>query len=159
MTDADIFGLLEAAHQADLHAGQVAQRRASDPQVRTYARRMESDHDVLLKKGRQASAKLKIPPGLGEEGRDLLREHTDDMAEVQTQTGLSFDQKYVQHEIDLHQKLLHQIDHASQHTQRPELKTLVEQLRPALQEHLRAARTLQQRVGADGHPRKASEGR
>jgi putative membrane protein len=154
MTETDIFGLLEAANQADLHAGQVAQRLASDPQVRNYGRRMETDHDMLLKKGRETATALKIPPGLGKAGQRFLREHTDDMAQLQTQTGPRFDQQYIQHEIEMHQKLLQQVDQASQQAQRPEVKKLLESVRPALQDHLRAAQTLQQRVGADG--RKAS---
>jgi putative membrane protein len=146
LTDANILALLEAANEVDLHGGRVAQRRASDPQVKNFARRMEAEHEMLLRKGREASAKMNITPQLGFEGQKMLREHSDQMAVLQTQSGPSFDQQYMQQEIQMHEQLLHQIDRAARAAQQPELKQLLERTRPAVQEHLRLARALEQRI-------------
>ena len=61
LTDANIVALLDEANMADSSAGALASTKATNKEVKDFAKLMMSEHHALRKQGQQLAKKLKRP--------------------------------------------------------------------------------------------------
>jgi putative membrane protein len=140
--DARLLGFLNLANKGDFEGGRMAQMRASSAAVRTYARQMEADHLQMLQDSENAARSLGIVPVMGPETQPLVRDHEAAMQRLQTVSGKEFDRAYMAHEIDMHRKVLKTAESMAGEVRNPRLKTLIENSKPILEAHLKAAQSL-----------------
>ena len=62
LTDATILGMLDAANKADSTGGALASKRATDPEVKDFAKMMMSEHHSLRVAGEELAKQLGITP-------------------------------------------------------------------------------------------------
>jgi putative membrane protein len=144
LSDANIVALLAIANQSDIEGGQLAETKASSREVRSYGTRMISDHASMLNQGNQLSKQLMINPVQPALGQQMLSEHQKSMEALKKKSGDQFDRAYMEHEIQMHQKVIRLVDEATQAADDPQLRTLLQQSRPALEDHLEQARMVKQ---------------
>jgi putative membrane protein len=149
LSDANIVSLLAIANQADIEGGQLAEIKASSSDVRSYGTRMISDHGSMLSQGNQLSKQLMINPVEPALGQQMLSEHQKSMEALKKKSGEEFDRAYIEHEIEMHQKVIRLVDQATQAADHPQLRTLLEQSRPALNDHLEQAQNVRQSLVAN----------
>lgn len=144
-TDAQIVALTIAANTADSSAGELAQNRAQDPQVREFARMMVQDHGAANQRIQELVRRLNIRPDTAwGDNRTLLEESRDQVRELQSKNGAEFDREYIDQEVDMHQDVLEKLDEdLIPKADNAELKTLLQETRQSVQRHLDRARELQ----------------
>jgi putative membrane protein len=148
LSDANIVALLAIANQSDIEGGQLAETKASSREVRSYGTRMISDHASMLKQGNQLSKQLMINPVQPALGQQMLSEHQRSMEALKKKSGDQFDRAYIEHEIQMHQKVIRLVEEATQAADDPQLRTLLQQSRPALEDHLKQAQSVKQSLVA-----------
>jgi len=148
LSDANIVSLLAIANKSDIEGGQLAQTKAADPQVRSYGTRMVNDHQAMLDQGQQLSKQLMVNPMEPELGQQLLSDHERSMQLLQGKSGEQFDRAYIDHEIQMHQKIIQLVQQAKCSEQAPQLRQLLQQSKPALENHLQQAQQVKQAMMA-----------
>ena len=148
LSDANIIALLAVANQSDIEGGQLAETKADSREVRSYGTRMISDHGSMLREGNQLAKQLMINPVQPALGQQLLSEHEKSMESLKRKSGEQFDRAYIDHEIQMHQKVIELVEKATKDADNPRLRTLLEQSRPALQDHLEQAQNVKRSLVA-----------
>jgi putative membrane protein len=143
--DAQILGMLSAANTGEIAGGEAAQRMATDARVKAFARRMVTEHTAMQKQGTDLAQQLGVTPALPPDSA-LITDVSEDIDELSNkERGADWDEEYVEKQVDAHQKTLDLIDRAMRSTQSTQLRQLLEQARPKVEQHLNDARQLQNR--------------
>jgi len=129
---------------AEVKLGTLALRKASDPSVKQFGRRMVTDHSKankqLLAVARQAGFKPKTT---------MLPEHQAMADSLSDQSGKSFDQAYMTAMLKDHQEDVELFRQESQSGSSPQLKAFAAKTLPTLEQHLNMAQKAAAKVGAD----------
>jgi putative membrane protein len=146
--DSNIVALLDEANKADSAAGAVAVKKATNPEVKAYARLMMSEHHVMRVEGQQLAKQLGVTPKPPERN-PLAGYAQNEMAALQkTAKGAEFDRTYIDHEVSIHQAVLDFANQARVTTQTPELRDLIGKAIPVIKKHLEQAQEIQKKLGA-----------
>ena len=147
-SDAHIVALLHESNLGEIQAGTLAQQRATDTEVRTFAALMITHHTTLDTAMTRLAASVGIVPVLPDSA--LPRIQQAEMAVLQaTSAGTTFDRVYIGQQIVAHRRTLTLVDTSIARAQRAELRTMLQaQVRPAVAAHLQQAITIQGRIGA-----------
>jgi putative membrane protein len=143
LTDANIVALLDRANEADSSAGALAVKKASNAEVKRFAKLMMSEHHALRQQGKQLAGKLNLTP------QPPTNDPVEQLATKETAAlesapkGKQFDSTYIDQEVKAHEAVLALADSSHQVAQDPQLKTLLEQARPVIQKHLDKAKEIQ----------------
>lgn len=146
LTDSNIVALLDEANKADSAAGALASKKATDPEVKAFAKLMMAEHHALRAAGEALAKQLTITPKPPE--RDPLAGYTkNEMDALQkTAKGAEFDRTYIDHEVSIHQAVLDFANQARVTTQTQELKDLIQKAAPVITKHLDQAQAIQKRL-------------
>jgi putative membrane protein len=120
--------------KAEVMLGELAQKQASDEQVKQFGNRMVKDHGKANDElARLASAKgISLPTTVGREHRA----HADKLAKL---SGAAFDRAYMKHMVDDHKKDISEFEKQAKSGKDAELKAFAERTLPTLREHLKLA--------------------
>jgi putative membrane protein len=143
-TNDHIFGFTHNADNGEIALGKLASTKATNPQVKAYAREMVKDHQTMMAQSHALMGKLKATPdstwddakGLADNGRDKLKELTDKAA------GADWDKNYIQSQIDTHQKVLDKLTDAAKSATDSTVTNGLAKATSMVQEHLTKAQTL-----------------
>jgi putative membrane protein len=146
LSDSNIVALLDEANKSDSTAGAIAAKKATDADVKAFARLMMSDHHALRAAGEDLAKQLNITPKPPE--HDPIAGYArNEIADLQkTAKGAEFDRLYIDHEVSVHQAVLDFANMARVTTQTPELRDLIQKAVGVLQKHLEQAQTLQKKL-------------
>jgi putative membrane protein len=146
LTDSNIVALLDEANKADSAAGALAVKKATNADVKAFARLMMSEHHALRVAGEELAKSLGITPKPPE--RDPLAGyvHNEMDALQKTAKGPEFDRTYIDHEVSIHQAVLDFANQARVTTQTAELKDLIQKAAPVITKHLEQAQEIQKRL-------------
>jgi putative membrane protein len=147
LSDSNIVAILDEANKADSTAGAAALKKATNAQVKAFARLMMAEHHALRVEGQGLAKQLKLTPKPPE--RDPLAGYTrNEMVALQkTPKGAEFDRTYIDNEVAIHQAVLDFANQARVTTQTPELKELIQKAIPVIQKHLEQAQAVQKQLG------------
>jgi putative membrane protein len=146
LSDANIVALLDHANAADSTAGALAATKATNPQVKQFAKLMMSEHHALRKQGADLAKKLGVTP------EPPANDPVTALAQQETQAlqsapkGAEFDKTYIDQEVTAHEAVLDLAGKAHDQAKNPELKALIEKARPVIEKHLDQAKQLQQKL-------------
>jgi putative membrane protein len=147
LSDAQISHIVMTANSGDSAMGALAVSKARNAQVKEFGRMMVRDHGDANKKVWELTQRLSITG----EDNDVSRQLTTDVESAKTdvngKTGADFDRAYIDHEVQIHQKVLDALDQTLiPGAQNAELKSLLQAIRPTVSAHLERAKTLQTTV-------------
>jgi putative membrane protein len=148
LSDANIVALLDHANEADSAAGAVALKKATNKKVRKFAMMMMADHHRLRKQGADLAKKLGLTPQPPAEDPVTPLAKQEMAALEAAQKGLDFDRTYIQQEITAHRAVLDLADQAHDSADNAELKALIEQARPLIENHLKQAQAIEKELGS-----------
>ena len=146
LSDANIVALLDHANAADSTAGALAATKATNPQVKQFAKLMMSEHHALRKQGADLAKKLNLSP------EPPANDPVTPLAQQETQAlqsapkGAEFDKTYIDQEVGAHQAVLDLAGKAHDEADNAELKALIEKAKPVIEKHLDMAKKLQQKL-------------
>ncbi len=147
LTDANIVALLDEANVADSSAGALASTKATNKEVKDFAKLMMSEHHALRQQGQQLAKKLNITPA--PPANDPLKPlaESEMTALESTPKGPEFDRVYIEQEIAAHKAVLDVAEQGQDQAQNEQLKALIEQAKPVIQKHLDQAEAIQDKLG------------
>jgi putative membrane protein len=147
LTDPNIVALLDAANEADSAAGAFASKRATNADVKAFARLMMGEHHALRLQGQQLAKSLKITPQPPANDPVKAAAQSEMNTLQAAPKGAQFDRTYIEQEITMHRMVLDLANQAHAATQQAELKALIEKARPVIEKHLARAQEIQQKLG------------
>ena len=144
--DSNIVAILDEVNKADSAAGAVALKKATNPDVKAFARLMMAEHHAMRVQGQALAKQLGVTPKPPE--RDPLAGYTrNEMSELQkTPKGPEFDRTYIGHEVSIHQAVLDFANQARVTTQTTELRDLIEKAIPVIKKHLEQAQEVEKKI-------------
>lgn len=147
LTDANIVALLDEANKADSAAGALAFKKATNAEVKSFAKLMMGEHHALRAQGQQLAKKLNVTPQ-PPANNPVQQLAQSEMAALQAAPkGSQFDRTYMEQEVTAHKAVLDLAKNAQGQADNEELKKLIEQAKPVIEEHLDMAEDLQKKLG------------
>jgi len=143
-TNDKIFGFAHNANAGEIALGKLAETKATNPQVKAFAREMVKDHSAMMSETHALMGKLKAnvdtaaddARDLANAGKDKLKELTDKAA------GKDWDQNYIEDQINTHQKVLDKLTDAAKSNTDSTLTKALSKATSKVQEHLTKAQAI-----------------
>jgi putative membrane protein len=122
---------------------QLALDKADSPRVKSYARKLLSDHQAADKR-LMAYAERKTPEGARPEPRTTgtTPATTEAHARLHTLSGAEFDREFVNVMLDEHDKAIELVKNARDTASDKQLKNIYGSMLPKLEQHRKVARDL-----------------
>jgi putative membrane protein len=119
---------------AEVELGNLAQEKASNPEVKAFGSRMVQDHSKANDELKQiASSKgMQLPTALD-------KKHRSDIDRLSKMSGAQFDRAYMSHMVDDHREDVADFKKQANSGQDTDLKGFASKTLPTLQEHLQLA--------------------
>jgi putative membrane protein len=144
--DADIANVIHEVNAGEIAAGKIAQTKASNAEVKSFAREMVEAHTALDRRsvniaGQTGATNAAI--------RDSIVNANKTMSEQlqSASSGAAFDKAYIDGQVQAHQNALSFLQAAQGRTQNADLKNMIDSAIPDVQKHLDRAQSLQSKVG------------
>jgi putative membrane protein len=127
----------------EVAAGRIAEQRANDEQVRSFAHRMVEDHTRAgAELGRIASAQgISLPDKLDKSAEQ-------DVDRISKLHGAEFDKAYMKHNVSAHKTAVKDFEKEAKSGHDPQLRKFAADTTPLLKEHLQLAQSAARAVGA-----------
>jgi putative membrane protein len=143
--DPQIAAITDAANSAEIEQGRLAQSKATDPRVRSFAAMMVEHHG----EARRDQQALSVSKQESADSERMSKDADSALSSLQQKSGADFDRAYIQLQCDEHRKVLNDIDQKLLPAAKdPALRAYLEKLKPKVQEHLAQAERLQKDLGS-----------
>ena len=146
-SDPHIAGIVMAANQGEIDQGNAASTRATNADVRAFARMMVTDHTTALGAVRDTASRAAVISMDNDTTSALQRTSRETVTNLATYSGAEYDRQYMQTQINLHQWLLTALDqHLIPLARNRDLRSLLETQRVSVAAHLEQARAIRARL-------------
>lgn len=144
LTEAQIAAVLTEANDVDIENGKMAEKRASNPDVKAFGERMVKDHRQSNDSAAALVKRLNMKPEGSPMRETIKASGKDSKKKLGDLKGADFDRAYIDGEVAMHNMLLQSIDKDMMPVvKNEELRALLEKNRPIIASHLEHAKTLQ----------------
>ena len=127
---------------AEVELAKIAEERASSPQVKQFAQKIEHDHSQAMEKVRQLAQAKGVTMPAGPKWGDK-----HEASKLQKLSGRKFDQAYMDYMVKDHKKDVKDFKKEAQKAKDPQVKALAQQTTPTLEQHLQLAESADAAVG------------
>jgi putative membrane protein len=139
MTPEDRMTYMRMAASSDMYeiqSSQIAQSRARNPQMQSFAQMMIRDHTMTSQKLMAAAqaAGMAAPPPM------MLPMHADMVARLQARSGADFDREYARQQLMAHEMALALHSNYAARGDTPALRTVAAGAVPVVRQHLEMVR-------------------
>lgn len=138
MTDARLVTLLQKVNKEEIAAGKLAEKRGKSAAIRNFGKALIADHTKAEKQVSQAAQKAKISPSdsaLSAKDKEQEKVDKNKMDQLKTLTGAEFDKTFAQVMSNDHEHMISMLKDGKSDLQSDDLKTLVDDTIPVLQQH------------------------
>ena len=125
----------------EVNLGRLVVEKGQNPDVKAFAQQMVDDHTKVNDELKQLAGQkgLKLP----EKTKGKERQEEQRLSKL---SGGALDRAYMETMVQDHQKDAKEFEHASRSLKDPDLKALANKTLPVLQEHLRRATEINQKL-------------
>ncbi len=139
--DKSIMTFLNTAYALEIQAAELAAQNVTNPQVREFAQTLQRDHQAMQE--RLTPMLQGAPPQNLDDTDDLVSFHRDAMEDLgDEERGLDYDRKFMEKQIEMHERLLNDLDDAMRGNAGTELRAELTQAQTGVRQHLEQARQL-----------------
>ncbi len=146
--DASVLGFATVANRGEIALGKLGEKMATNPQVKSFARMLVTDHEKLLTGTSQLSSKLAAPVDTSSGDAADLANH--DMGEIKDlmgkAKGADWDKAFLDQVIEGHQKILSGLQADAKGSPSASVRSSLEQASGVVQQHLTKAQDLKTNV-------------
>jgi len=138
MTDARLVTLLQKVNKEEIEAGKLAEKRGKSEAIRNYGKTLISDHTKSQKEVSAAAKKAKISPkdsALTKTDKEHEKTAKNKMDQLKKLNGAEFDKTFAQVMSNDHEHMISLLKDHKGDIQSEDLKTLVENTIPVLEQH------------------------
>lgn len=142
MGDRNFVKDMAADGQAEVALGEMAQQKATNPDVKAFAEMMVRDHSRAGQELKSIAAKYNI------ELNTELDDHGKDLRErLAKKSGADFDRDYMKAMVDDHEQAVDDAKDKAEHSDNAEIKQWASKTLPTLQQHLERAKQINEALG------------
>lgn len=146
LADPDIASVIHEVNAGEIAAGKIAQTKASNADVKAYAREMVAAHSAMDRKGVKITGDSTASTATMRDS--VVNANKAVSSELQSAgSGAAFDRAYLDSQVQAHQNTLNFLQQAQNQAQNAGLKQMITAAIPDVQQHLDRARALQSKVG------------
>lgn len=146
LNDAQLAAVLNAINQDEIQDAQLAEQKATSPEIKRFARDMLNAHRNIMNEDQTVLSQAQITPSDNAVSQQLRTDGQTEMSTLESMHGHDFDREYVDAQIKDHNKALELIDRIIPNIKNPQLKAQLQNVRPRLEAHLREAERVQQKL-------------
>lgn len=141
-TNEQIMSQVSAANGIEIATSELAREKATAEPVRAFAVDMVNEHQRLQGEADQLATTLNVVPQ--PPVPDTLTERLNTVrTQLQNEAaGAGFDRMYMEMQVQAHESTLNMLNAAATATQTAEVRTLLQNAIPVVQQHLDRARTI-----------------
>ncbi|HWF59407.1 MAG TPA: DUF4142 domain-containing protein [Nitrospira sp.] len=126
-----------------MDAGRLAKEKATAPEVRSFASRMVSEHQRIIKDMKQLAQRMDVQPQKPALAFTLNASHQDAMEELWDKSGSDFDKAYMDYQIKMHEQAVNFVRNAADQVENFSLNKHLREAKPELQNHLASAESIE----------------
>lgn len=145
-TETSIVGYTIAADTGEIALGRLAEKKATNPAVKAFAREMVTDHTAMLKADHALHGKLKVnldSTAIGDDAHDMNNHARDEIKDLtDKKAGADWDKDYIDKMIDDHQKVLDKLQDAAKNNTNADVSAALTKATGKVQEHLTKAQDI-----------------
>jgi len=134
-------------NRAEVEMGRIVAAKASDPNVRSFAKQMVKDHTNALNQLQKLAQQKNITIS-----NDIPEDAKDMQSKLSNETGKQLDKDYMDGMVQDHQKDVQEFQTAAQSASDPDVKQWAGKMVPTLQEHLQKAQEIDQKLNSQRNP-------
>jgi putative membrane protein len=143
--DAKFIEKMAGDGTAEVELGKLAEQKSSNPQVKTFAQRLVSDHSKANQQLMSIAQRDSVSPP-----KSADKEHSALQARLAKLNGQAFDRAFVQAQVEDHQKDIQYLQQQARAVQDPNLKSFIQQTLPVMQQHLQMAEQIENQMTGSG---------
>jgi putative membrane protein len=144
LTDPEIASVAVTANQVDIGYADVAVAKSKDSSVLQFAQTMKRDHQGIIDQAVALVTKLDVTPKDNAVSQKLLADAAKTKTMLESKSGKSFNKAYMDNEVAYHKAVISVVETILvPEAQNAELKSLLQQVLPALHAHLEHAEMIQ----------------
>lgn len=145
-SDAEIMAAIGMTNTNEIGAGKMAAGKTTNADVKSYANDMVKEHTAMQADADKLAKKSNVTPKAPAAADMMKKEAMAMMDSLKMAKGTSFDMEYINGQVGDHQKALANLQSFQGTAQNAELKTMIQQAIPKVQQHLDRARDLQTKL-------------
>ncbi|WP_375786666.1 DUF4142 domain-containing protein [Bradyrhizobium sp. Pha-3] len=127
LTDPQIAHIAYTAGVIDINAAKQAETKASNKDVKAFAKDMARDHEAVNKQALDLVKKLKVTPEDNDTSKALSKQAADKLAELGKLKGSAYDKAYIDNEVAYHKTVNTALEtQLIPSASNPELKSLLQ---------------------------------
>ncbi len=147
LTDAQIAHIARLADHAQVEQAKIAQARAQDPAVRSFAALMLQDHTAAAERQLELFNRIGLKPTESDLAHQLSAENASITQQLGDVSKDNFDLAYMQAQVEAHERLLQLIrQQLLTNVRSPQVRGLLQEQQTTIESHLQAARPIQERL-------------
>jgi putative membrane protein len=144
--DGQLAAVIQAIHQDQMQEAQLAEQRATSPELKRYARDMVTSHRNIMNENQSVLSQAQITPSDNAVSQQLRTDAQNEMSTLEGLRGRDFDHEYLDSQIRDHNKAIELVDRIIPNIKSPQLKAHLQNVRMRLEGHLREAERIQQKM-------------
>jgi putative membrane protein len=143
-SDAQILGYTTAANNDEIAEGKLAQTKATNAEVKAFARQLVTDHQALLREGQAFAKQNNVTPDTTTgDAADMAKDAREELKEMTEKAkGADWDKEFLDEQIDEHKDVLSHLQDAAKNTSDTTLRKMLTKASGKVQEHLTKAQAL-----------------
>lgn len=151
LSDPEIAHIAVTANAIDVDLAKLAKSRAKDPKVLRFAQTMIDDHTAVNERAAALAKRLGVTPQDNAVSQQLWKGAETSRGRLETLTGAKFDRAYMEREVGYHKAVLDALDQTLiPGATNAELRSLLEEVRPAIAAHLKVAESIAAELDVSG---------
>lgn len=149
LSDAEILGVVLTANQGEVEMADMAVKKATDKDVKSFAVMMKTMHTQGATKTKSTETKTKITHQDSDLTSFLKSDVQKTENDLRDKTGSDFDKSYIDAQVTAHKNVLAAIDNRLiPSATNSEVKSLLTETRKVVVDHIAKAEEVQKKVGS-----------
>jgi putative membrane protein len=144
LSDAEVASVAVVANQIDIAYADIAKEKSKNAEVLKFAETMTNDHKAVLEQAGALVKKLGVTPQDNDVSKKLSADAEKTKKELRSKSAKDFDKAYIDNEVAYHKAVIAAVEGLLiPETENAELKSLLQNVLPALRTHLAHAEMVQ----------------
>jgi putative membrane protein len=144
LSDPEVASVAVVANQIDIAYAEIAAEKSTNAEILKFAETMKSDHNAVLAQAGALVKKLGVTPKDNDVSKQLLSDAEKTKKELRAKSDKDFNKAYIDNEVTYHKAVISAVEGLLiPETENAELKTLLQNVVPALKTHLAHAEMVQ----------------
>jgi putative membrane protein len=147
LSDPEVASVAVVANQIDIAYAAIAKKKSKDAEILQFAQTMTNDHTAVINQAVALAKKLGVTPKSNDVSKKLLSDAEKTKKMLQSKSGKEFNKAYIDNEVAYHKAVISAVETLLiPETENGELKSLLQNVLPALRTHLEHAEMVQKKM-------------